>query len=58
MRTPLPKGYELKNNTDFSQVGIIIGDVIGEGGCCISHKGEMLMEPHLPVIVKECFPLL
>lgn len=57
MRTPLPKGYELKINTDSSQVGIIIGDVIGEGGCCISYKGEMLMEPHLPVIVKECFPL-
>lgn len=57
MRTSLPKGYELKIKTDSSQVVITIGDVIGEGGCCIAYKGEMRMDPHIPVVVKECFPL-
>ena len=56
MREALPKGYELIINAE-SQMKIIVGEVIGEGGSCIAYKGEMQIGVPVPVVLKECFPL-
>ena len=56
MRIPLPKGHRLTLESD-SRIEIIVGDVIGEGGCCIAYKGEMQLGIPVPVVIKECYPV-